>query len=793
MKPLIQHDLAAQLSGGWRTLPACILPRLAEGTGQGKAQINRRALRLAATLAVVLAAPGSHAAPARDAVDDVNPFIGAITQSRARNSASQGKTIPGPTTPYGLVQLGPDSVTGGDNGSGYNHEHGTLQGFSFTHMSGVGWYGDLGNFLVTPTTGPLRTSYGLTDKPGTGYLSRKEDEKASAGYYAVTMADYGVRAELTAAPHSGILRFTYPENARSRIQIDLARRIGGTAVMESVKVVGKDAVEGWMRCTPEGGGWGDGAGNPNYMVHFHAEFNRPLESFGVWEVEIPDGARRKHQGHDDAFLKAMEAAKVIPGCREREGKHLGFFTEFATREGEQVMLKAGISFVSVEGARNNLQAEIPGWDFERVRAAARERWSRELGRIAIEGGSEAERIAFHTAMYRAMVDPRCFADLDGSYPGGDGKVRRTSHYTRRTIFSGWDVYRSQFPLMTLIAPQVVSDMINSLTDLAGESGKGYLERWEFLNAYSGCMNGNPAVIVFADAYRKGLRGFDVGRSYEAARQSCEKFGTGDRGFLPGRLSDTGEYNLSEWCLGQWARSLGRTEDAERYLARSRGWRNLYDPASGWFKGGCVESNPNQQGWFVPHDIDGLIGQVGGKERFLARLGEFFARTPDVTRWNELYNHANEPVHLVPFLFNRAGAPWLTQKWVRFICEKAYGPDVYGLCGDEDVGQMSAWYILCAAGIHQACPGDTRYELFTPLFDKVALRIDPLYGKDRVFTITCRGNGPGERYIQAARLNGKALERCWLDHAEITAGGTLEIELGRQPNKSWGLAHAGRRP
>ena len=229
-------------------------------------------------------------AGALDIVDEVNPFIGAVTQSAARGTSSQGKTFPGAVTPYGLVQLSPDSVTGGDNGSGYNWEHTTLQGFSFTHMSGVGWYGDLGNFLVTPTIGPLKTSYGEVDKPGTGYLSRKADEIASAGYYAVTLSDYGIRAELTAAPRSGILRFTYPADPHARIQIDLARRVGGTSVMQAVKVVGENAIEGWMRCTAEGGGWGNGAGRPDYTVYFYAEFSRPLENFGVWSLDIPDGA-----------------------------------------------------------------------------------------------------------------------------------------------------------------------------------------------------------------------------------------------------------------------------------------------------------------------------------------------------------------------------------------------------------------------------------------------------------------------------------------------------------------------
>ena len=736
--------------------------------------------------------------------DEVNPFVGAVTQSAVRNSSSQGKTFPGAATPYGLVQLSPDSVTGGDNGSGYNFEHKTIQGFSFTHMSGVGWYGDLGNFLVTPAIGPLRTSYGETDKPETGYLLRKGEETASPGFYSVLFPDEGMRAELTAAPHSGMLRFTYPADDHARIQIDLARRVAGTSVRQAVKVVGDNAIEGWMRCTAEGGGWGDGGGRPDYTVYFHAEFSRPLTNYGIWCVEFPEGTRRHHQSFDPEFLKAMEGATILPQCPEREGEHLGFYAEFATKAGDQVLLKSGISFVSVEGARKNLGTEIQGWDFDGVRAATRERWDRELSRMTVFGGTPQQRTAFYTALYHAMIDPRAFADVDGSYPGGDGQPHRTSSYTRRTIFSGWDVYRSAFPLMTLIAPAVVTDTINSLCDLAEESGKNYLERWEFLNAYSGCMNGNPAVVVIADAYKKGLRGFDTDHAYALSKRTCDRFGNGRLGYSPGRLSDTLEQGLDEWCLAELAAALGKSDDEQVYRSRSQAYRSQFNPDTGWFapknprgqfapqpKGlldetGCVESNAFQQGWFVPHDVPGLVALVGGKDQFIGRLEEFFEKTPDVTRWNDYYNHANEPVHLVPFLFNRTGAPWLTQKWVRHICEKAYGADVYGLCGDDDVGQMSAWFVLSAAGLHQACPGDTRYEVFAPLFDRVDIRIDPVYGGGEMFSIVAHGNGAGPRYIQSATLNGAPLRRCWLDHREIVAGGVLEMELGPQPNRDWGL-------
>ncbi len=741
---------------------------------------------------------------AREPVDYVNPFIGAVTKSKVTGASSQGKTFPGAATPFGLVQLSPDTITGGDNGSGYNYEHTTIQGFSFTHMSGVGWFGDLGNLLVMPTTGPLKTYYGVTNEPGSGYLSRydKASETASPGYYSVFLTDYQIRAELASAPHSGILRFTYPQSAVARIQIDLARRVGGTAVRQSVKVVGENAIEGWMECTPDGGGWGNGGGKALYTVFFRAEFSRPIKNCGVWSADIPDTwKRRRTEVEGSSYVAVMANARQLAGVREMEGKHLGFYTEFSTQANDVVLMKAGISFVSVAGARENLHGEIADWDFDGVRERARRRWVEALGRITVTGSDEAKKAAFYTALYHTMIDPRAFADLDGTFPGGDGRPRRSAKYTRRTVFSGWDVFRSELPLLTIIAPNVVNDLINSLVDLADESGKRYLERWEFLNAYSGCMIANPLVPVIADAHAKGIRNFDLPRAYEFARNSCEMEGNGALGFVPGSISRTLECAHDEWCLSRLAAAVGAQDDVGRYQKRAQSYRSLFDAETGWFrvknangewapisdKGrlegkGCTEANAYQQGWFVPHDVDGLIGLFGGQEKFVAELDQFFAKTPDVRHWNQYYNHANEPVHLVPFLFNRAGAPALTQKWVRFICDEAYGSDVYGLCGDEDVGQMSAWFVLAASGFHPANPGDSRYELFSPVFDKVVINTDPKYASGRPFTIVARNNSKENIYVQSAMLNGRPLNRCWISHAEIAAGGKLEFTLGPNPSR-----------
>ena len=738
--------------------------------------------------------------------DYVDPFIGASTSAAAAGIYhGLGKTFPGAATPFGLVQISPNTITGGDNGSGYSYEMEYIEGFAFTQMSGIGWYGDLGNYLVTPTAGPLRIVAGRHEQLP-GYRSRydKAGEVAKAGYYAVTLTDHHIRAEVAAAPHSGIMRFTFPANKSSRIQIDLARRVGGTSVEQYIKVVDKYTIQGWMKCTPEGGGWGNGAGNASYTVYFYSRFSKPLKDYGVWSAQIPQGAARKMD--DVTSLKydsLVAASRVIKNIKEQQGKHLGFFTDFETASNEVVLMKTGISFVSMDGAKANLAAEIPQWDFDRRLSQTRELWNRNLSEIQVSGGTEDQKKIFYTALYHTMIDPRATSDLDGTYMGGDGKPHRSSQFIKRSVFSGWDVFRSQFPLQTIINPSVVSDMINSLTELAGQSGKGYLERWELLNAYTGCMVGNPAVPVITDAYSKGIRSFDVPKAYQYARNTAEKFGNTPEAH-DRDISATLEYGFDEWCLSQMAAWLKHPADVKVYAARSKAYKTIFDPEKGWFRPknadgtwkpwpaegrlkqeyGTVESNPYQQGWFVPHDIKGMTALMGGREKTIADLTTFFDKTPDNFTWNDYYNHANEPVHLVPFLFNRLGVPWLTQKWVRRICENAYKTGVEGLVGNEDVGQMSAWYVLAASGHHQATPGDPRYEIFSPLFKSVRIRAG---ATGKIFKIIAKNNSAQNCYIQSAKLNGAPYRKCYIFHKQILNGGTLELVMGPQPNKAWGTA------
>ena len=758
----------------------------------------------------------------------INPFIGASTSVLL----GEGKTFPGATTPFGMVQLSPDTITGGvqgppdylwvgDNGPGYSYEQKTIEGFSFTHMSGVGAYGDFGNLQVMPTTGPMKLDSGRIDHSGEGWRSAYShaNERAEANYYAVTLENYGIRAELTAAPRAGMLRFTSPRTETSRIQLNLARRIGGTSTRQYVRVVGDRAVEGWMLCPSSGGGWENGQGKVTYKIFFHMEFSKPLERFGIWKIDVPDNAFPVKQGlatsyfQTDQYQQLVRQGTVLAGCKEQEGNHIGFFAEFPSLgAGEKVVVKSGISFVSIDGARKNLEHDIPVWDFDEVRRKGRALWDDALSAIEIEGASDDESKIFYSAMYHAMIDPRVIADVDGNYTGADGKIHTASGYIPRTIFSGWDVFRGEFPLMTLLNATMVNDEINSLVTLAEMSKKGYLERWEILNSYSGCMDGDPATSVILDAYSKGLCGFDVEKAYAACRQTAAGAnGSTNRpdndfymqhGYVPNEVSWTLDNAYFDWCVGRLAASLGKTEDADLFLTRAANYKNIYDSHVGsmraknaagewipWlgsteFGQGCTESNPLQQTWFVPHDIAGLIKLMGGAEEFSRKLEDFFEETPPSFGWNNYYNHANEPVHHVPYLFVYAGKPWLTQKWVRRVLTNAYHNDVNGICGNDDAGQMSAWYVLSALGFYPVCPGDGIYILGSPLFSRMTLHLDEKWYKGAKFTITAENQAPDHAYVQRAKLNGKPLSRAWISHSEIAAGGVLEFVMGPDPNKHW---------
>jgi predicted alpha-1,2-mannosidase len=744
-------------------------------------------------------------------IDQVDPFIGSVTQHPSSHHGL-GKTIPGPTTPYGMVQLGPDTITGGDNGSGYSYTHTTIEGFSFTHLSGVGWWGDFGNLQVMPQVGEAVLGRDEAKSP-----FAKANEKASAGYYAVQLDRHGIGVELTAAPRAGVIRCTFPAAETARIKVDLARRVGGRSIKQYVRRIDDQTVEGWMDCDVSGGGWGRGAGRCSYIVYFRMAFSVPMKKFGIWEI-TPAPDMHRLTKHRDAWIKAGKNVADLPPLPELKHETAvwydrteatteagGFFVEFPTAAGQQVLVKAGISFASLAGAAAHLEQDAPGWDFDAVHRGARDAWDRALDVIHIEGGTPEQRQIFNTALYRTFIDPRCISDADGTFRAIDGTLQKAEGYTLRTVFSGWDVFRSQFPLMTLIAPRVVDDTINSLMYVARTDNKGRLPRWELMLRESGCMLGDPGVPVIVDAWRKGIRGYKPEDAWTAIRTTVTRsaYWT-EQGFMQGRrpLSLTLENAYADACAAWFAEQLGHPADAAALWKTAGNYRNLYDasvhsmrsrnPDGSWYdwKGrtvhdqGCIESNPLQQGWFVPHDVYGHIALVG-RERYLADLHEFLDKVPEDFLWNDYYNHSNEPVHHVPFLPVYAGEPALTQRWTRTVLDRAYKTGAFGLVGNEDVGQMSAWYVLAALGLHPVCPGDGIYILTSPLFPKATLRLDPAYAKGQTFTVETKLSAPGAIYIQSATLNGEPLNRAWLRHEEIAAGGTLVVTLGAEPHPTWG--------
>ena len=657
-------------------------------------------------------------------VECVDPMIGAITLS-GYGGHGLGKTFPGAATPFGMVQISPDTITGGDNGPGYSYHHETIEGFSMTHMSGIGWSGDLGNFQVMPADGPARFSH--------------SNEVAKAGYYSVVLDEPKVRVELTAFPwQQGSYVFTYPKSERSVLKIDLARRIGELwrakkFSHQTLSFEGDYAIFGEIACDHRDGGWGSGEGLVDYTLYYYAWCSKPL------------------------------SRGVVTGAPS----NTVFRMEFPTQEGEEVRLDVGISYESVEKARA----------LSRMRREPQiDPWAPVFDKIDVKGGTERQRRIFATAVYHACLDPRRI-DLPGQ---------------SRTVFSGWDVFRTEMPFLTLFFPEVVTDTVNAMMGVMESGRRDTLPVWDLFGCKSGCMIGNPLIPVILTAQEAGLGGIDYAKALDLAVKTTERRGNLACGYTPDSLSETLEYCFDDWCVGEIARRLGKDDVAARFADRARWYTNCWDRTVGWMRArtkdggwlepwkgatvhgqGCVESNPLQQGWFVPHDVEGLTRLIGGREKTIAKLEEFFEKAPDDFLWGDYYNHPNEPSHHIVFLFSELGRPDLTQKWTRRILEKAYNDDVRGLCGNDDVGQMSAWYVMAALGLSPMCPGSGRWTLTAPLFPEARIRV---FGRDVV--IVAKGaDDPKKVYVRSVRLDGRELDRPFVTTDELRRASRLEFTLG----------------
>jgi predicted alpha-1,2-mannosidase len=686
----------------------------------------------------------SHIYAQRDLTRYVNPFVG---------TGGHGHTFPGAIVPFGMVQLSPDTrLTGWDGCSGYHYSDSVVYGFSHTHLSGTG-ISDYGDILLMPAVGAKKT-----------YTSRfsHENEKASPGFYSVRLDDDNILVELTATTRTGRHRYTFPATNEADILLDLGHR---DKVIDSGLKIEGETVVGWRRSQ---------AWARDQVVYFAIQFS-------------------------ERFI-------------EHKLDNLKTVFRFDARNGQPILVRVGISAVSVDGAVRNLQAEH--WDFDKVRADAAAAWNRELSKITVTGGTDAQLTNFYTGLYHAMTAPNVFMDVDGRYRGRDFKIHQATLFTNYTVFSLWDTFRAAHPLYTIIDTKRTRDFIR--TFLAQYEQGGRLPVWELAANETDTMIGYHAVSVIADAAAKGIDDFDLKKAFAAMKHSAElrHYGLGsyiDRGFIGTEderesVSKVLEYAYDDWCIAEVARMLGEKADQKRYLARAQSYKNVFDPVTGFTRprtnGGWTEpfdprevtfhfteANAWQYTFFVPQDVNGLIDRLGGREKFARKLDEMFAaeskttgrEQADITGLIGQYAHGNEPSHHIAYLYNYAGQPWKTQYRVRQIMDQFYKPTPDGLIGNEDCGQMSAWYVLSAAGFYPVTPGSTTYAIGTPLFPAIQFNLE----NGKSFAIKAPGVSERNVYIQSATLNGKPYRKSYIDHADLMAGGEMVLRMGPVANMQWG--------
>jgi predicted alpha-1,2-mannosidase len=710
----------------------------------------------------------------------------------AIGTGGHGHTYPGATVPFGMVQLSPDTFNDGwDWCSGYHYSDSSIMGFSHTHLSGTG-ASDMLDVLVMPGTGPAKTIPGGRGNPGEGYRSRfsHEEEIAEPGYYSVILRDYGIRAELSATERAGIQRYTFPKSDSSHFIIDLVHRYGDAAILWSeLKIVGSDTIVGGRSVK----GWA-----PGREIYFAMKFSKPFVSSEIVQGE-----------------KVLDTS-----VREVKGNSVKCLAHYQTSENEVIHVKTGISGVSVEGALKNLEGEIPDWNFDKVRNAAHAEWQQNLARIRIETSNQRHKRIFYTGLYHLMVAPTLFDDVDGQYRGMDGKVHQLpAGLHNYSTFSLWDTYRAAHPMYTLFQPDRVSDFVNCLVRMAEESPDGP-PVWPLQGRETGCMTGYHSTSVIAEACVKGFPGIDAAKAYAALKQRSmadDYRGLGyyrKLGYIPcdkeeESVSKTMEYVYDDWAVSHLARAAGTNGDADRLLERSKNYRNLFDKSLTFMRPRMengnwsepfeptemgysskwrdyTESNPWETTFAVQHDVKGYMELFGGREAFVKKLDELFNQStklpadapPDIAGMVGQYAHGNEPCHHISYLYACAGAPDKTQERVRSLLESEYDDQPDGLAGNEDCGQMSAWYVMSALGFYSVDPVSGNYVFGSPLFDRVDLDL----GKGRHLIVEVKRKSFTDQYIQAVTLNGKAWEKAWFRHADIAGGGTLVFTMSAQPTQ-----------
>ncbi len=711
----------------------------------------------------------------------VDPFIG---------TGYHGHVFLGANVPFGGVQAGPvNYVKGWDWCSGYHYSDSIVTGFSQLHLSGTG-IGDLGDVLITPYTGEIKSSPGTEKKPLEGYASlySHKDEIARAGYYSVIMKKYGIHVELTATERVAFHKYTFPESKEAHIAINLTSGIGWDQPVEAfLKKVDPSTYIGYRFST----GWAK-----DQRLWFAIRTSKPIDSVRMF--------------NDD---------KAVAGDSARGVKIVGVLN-LSTSNNEEVMLKIGISPVSEENALANISAEIPGWSFDNVVAEAKDKWNKELGKIDVKGENESDLRTFYTALYHSFTHPVLFNDHNGDYRGTDKRVYHNPGFVNYSIFSLWDTYRAEHPLFTLIEPERVPDLINTMLNIYSQQGK--LPVWHLMGNETDCMVGYSAVPVIADAVFKGFKGFDVNLAYEAMKVTSMRDDNGlnylkEKGYIPAdkekeSVSKALEYCISDWCIAQMAKKLGENDDFEYYSKRAESYKQYFDQKrqfmrakldNGKFRepfspfrsihewGDYTEGNAWQYTWLVPQDVEGLIKLFGGDKPFLTKLDSLFVvqgdmgkeASADISGLIGQYAHGNEPSHHVTYLFAYVGEQWKTAEKNRLIQRTLYSDKPDGLCGNEDCGQMSAWYIFSSMGFYPVNPAGGAFVFGSPLFDEVKISLPG----DKQFTVKAVNNSDQNKYIQSVKLNGSVYNRSFITYKEIMNGGTLEMEMGPAPNKQFGAA------
>jgi predicted alpha-1,2-mannosidase len=695
----------------------------------------------------------------------VDPYIG---------TGGHGHVFLGASVPFGAVQLGPTNRSEGwDWCSGYHYSDSTIVGFSHTHLSGTG-IGDLGDISILPA---------VDDKLA---LYTHDKEVVKPGYYGVRMSPSNIHAELTASERVGFHRYTFPASASAKIKINLRKGIGWDIATDTyIKQINDSTIAGYRYSK----GWAN-----DQRIYFTAIFSKPFEKF-----------------------VASDSSAVLTGSEFR-GKKLVATAYFKTNDQEQIQIRVGISPVSMENAALNIQAEIPGWNFDEIVKKADQAWNKELAKLDVKTSIMKDKRNFYTALYHTMIAPSTFNDHNGDYRGTDKKVYKHADFTNLTTFSLWDTYRAAHPLYTLIQPKRVNDMIKTMLAIYQQQGK--LPVWHLMGNETNTMVGNPGVIVVADALLKGFK-FDHELAFEAMKKTAMLDERGlnyvkKLGYIPADSTVESvamglEYSIADWSIAQVAQRMKKTADYNYFHKRGLNYQNYFDKETQFMRAKVgpnkwrtpfdpirsihrsddyTEGNAWQYTWLVPQDPEGLIKLMGGPAPFTKKLDSLFLveghlgddASPDISGLIGQYAHGNEPSHHITYLYAYAKQPWKTAKHVRYILNELYSDAPDGLSGNEDVGQMSSWYIFSALGFYPANPISGSYVFGSPLFDEATINLE----NGKKFNIKVQNNSPENIYIQGISLNGKAHNSSFLKHDEITKGGNLVIKMGSQPSKTWGV-------